>query len=330
VNVNNSHIPRDAAELLMSGYDGVLGLRKRWGQIGPYVFTQNDQLTDLVTEPRYPMGKLIRRLLKANPGKKFGVVARGCDVRAVKALAEDKYLDIESVAFVGVMCSEEQASECNCEKPIYNVIQCTGCWECVENCPEKAIEISSCCPVVLPNEFDSTLASRRAIYTPYLQAVPRLYLRDSEHCLKLTDKLDCKGCANICKAGAILNDDHEKEENIEVGAILAMPGFDEFMAELKYDFGYSRYPDVVSSMEFERLLSSSGPFSGHVLRLSDRREPKKIAFLQCIGSRDISCRNEYCSSVCCMYAIKEAVIARSSIRSERHSRNGYTGKRHSR
>jgi len=321
MDTNNTHITSRTLELLNNGYNGVVGLRKRWGHVGPYIFTNKDELKDVVVEPRYPMAMLVRNLLKAvrkdsigEPAKKFGVVARGCDIRAIKELIEDNLVDAEAIAFVGVICSEEQAAECNCEKPIYELTKCTGCWECVEKCPEKAIEISSCCPIVLPNEFDEGLASRRAIYVPYPQAVPRTYLRDAEHCLKLTDKLDCKGCGNICKAEAVINDDQARQEDVEVGAIVVVPGFEQFLAELKYDFGYSRYPDVVSSVEFERLLSASGPFTGHLQRLSDGKKPKRIAFLQCIGSRDISCRNAYCSSVCCMYAIKEAVIAKEHLK----------------
>ncbi len=314
MNTNNIHIASQASELLDNGCDGIVGLRKRWGHTGPYVFTQKDELAEIVVEPRYPMAMLVRNLLHAEPDKKLGVVARGCDIRAIKALAEDKLLDADSVAFVGVICSEEQAAECNCEKPIYELTKCTGCWECIEKCPEDAIEINSCCPIVLPNEFDEGLSFRRAIYTPYPQAVPRTYLRDAEHCLKLTDKLDCKGCTNICEAEAVIADDQVKEENVEVGAIVVVPGFKEFVSKLKYDFGYSRYDDVVSSIEFERILSASGPSSGHVRKLSDGKEPKKIAFLQCVGSRDISCRNGYCSSVCCMYAIKEAVIAKEHLK----------------
>ncbi|MFZ2148351.1 MAG: FAD-dependent oxidoreductase [Sedimentisphaerales bacterium] len=314
MDTNNTHITSRTLELLNNGYNGVIGLRKRWGHVGPYIFTNKDELEDVVVEPRYPMAMLVRNLLKAEPAKKFGVVARGCDIRAIKELIEDNLVDAEAIAFVGVICSEEQAAECNCEKPIYELTKCTGCWECVEKCPEKAIEISSCCPIVLPNEFDEGLASRRAIYVPYPQAVPRTYLRDAEHCLKLTDKLDCKGCSNICKAEAVINDDQAHQEDVEVGAIVVVPGFEKFLAELKYDFGYSRYPDVVSSVEFERLLSASGPFAGHLQRLSDGKKPKRIAFLQCIGSRDISCRNAYCSSVCCMYAIKEAVIAKEHLK----------------
>jgi heterodisulfide reductase subunit A-like polyferredoxin len=261
MNTNNTHIPGEAAKLLSSGYDGVVGLKSRWGHVGPYLFTRADELQEIVIEPRYPMAKVVRTLLEAEPGKKFGVVARGCDIRAVKEMIEDDLVKAESVAFVGVVCSEELAAECNCEKPIYELTKCTGCWECVEKCPEKAIEISSCCPIVLPNEFDGALASRRAIYTPYPQAVPRTYLRDAEHCLKLTDKLDCKGCTNICKAEAIINDDNPQEKDIEVGAIVVVPGFEEFLPELKYDFGYSRYPNVVSSVEFERILSKESLFS---------------------------------------------------------------------
>ena len=314
MNSDDIHIVHRARELLNSGCSGVVGLRKRWGHVGPHVFTLRDSFEDLVLEPRYPMAKVVRRLLDAEPGRKLGVVARGCDVRAIKVLAEDGLVAADSVAFVGLACSVDQAKLCNCEKPIFTMTKCTGCWECVENCPEEAIAVNSCCPVVLPNEFDENLASRRAIYTPYLQAVPRLYLRDAEHCLKLTDRLDCKGCTNICKAEAILDDDHEIEEEVEVGAVVVTPGFDEFLATLNYDFGYSQFPDVMTSMELERVLSSSGPFAGHVRRPSDGVEPKRIAFLQCVGSRDISCRNRYCSSVCCMYAIKEAVIAKEHLR----------------
>ena len=310
ISTDNTHIPGDVRELLRSGCSAVLGLRKRWGHVGPYLFTQDDPLDDLVVEPRYPMANIVRTLLKAEPGKKLGVVARGCDVRAIKALVEDQLLDAEYIAFVGVECSEEQAAECNCEKPIYSTTKCTGCWECVKDCPEEAIKISSCCPIVLSNEFDEGLASRRAIYIPYPQAVPLLYLRDSEHCLQLTDKLDCKGCTNICEAKAIMVDDHEQEEDIEVGAVILATGFDEFDARQKYELGYSRFADVITSIEFERILSASGPYESHVVRLSDGKEPRRIAFLQCVGSRDQQCGNTYCSSVCCMYAIKEAVIAK--------------------
>jgi len=307
---NNAHIPALIRRLLRGGCVGVLGLKERWGQVGPYLFTDGDDLDGLVLEPRYPLANVARALVAATPGQRYGVLARGCDVRAIQALEKQGAIPEGAVAVVGVACSVEQAMECNCEKPIYDVTSCTGCWKCVEECPEEAITISSCCPIVLPNEFDQGLTSRRAIYLPYPQAVPRLALRDSAHCLQLTDKLDCKGCTNICEAQAIMPDDAPREEDIEVGAVILAPGFDEFDPTVKYELGYSRFADVVTSIEFERILSASGPYSGHLLRPSDGKEPKRIAFLQCVGSRDVQVGNAYCSSVCCMYAIKEAVIAK--------------------
>ncbi|UCC22747.1 MAG: FAD-dependent oxidoreductase [Planctomycetota bacterium] len=139
-------------------------------------------------------------------------------------------------------------------------------------------------------------------------------VQEAKRCLHCSICSECLQCASSCKAEAICHQQQDTIEQIDVGAIVVVPGFEEFLAQLKYDFGYSRYPDVVSSVQFERILSASGPFAGHVQRPSDGKEPKKIAFLQCVGSRDISCRNAYCSSVCCMYAIKEAVIAKEHLK----------------
>ena len=137
---------------------------------------------------------------------------------------------------------------------------------------------------------------------------------EASRCLSCAVCSECMACVKTCKAEAICHEQQDTIEQIDVGAVVVVPGFEEYMAKLKYDFGYSRYEDVVSSIQFERILSASGPFSGHVKRISDGKTPKKIAFLQCVGSRDISCRNGYCSSVCCMYAIKEAVIAKEHMK----------------
>jgi heterodisulfide reductase subunit A-like polyferredoxin/NADPH-dependent glutamate synthase beta subunit-like oxidoreductase len=139
-------------------------------------------------------------------------------------------------------------------------------------------------------------------------------LREAGRCLHCTVCSECLRCAAVCKAGAIRHGDRDVVEDLDVGAVVVLPGFEEFTSRLDYDYGYSRYPDVVSSMEFERILSASGPFGGHVQRPSDGKVPRRIAFLQCVGSRDVSCRNAYCSSVCCMYAIKEAVIAKEHVK----------------
>jgi heterodisulfide reductase subunit A-like polyferredoxin len=138
---------------------------------------------------------------------------------------------------------------------------------------------------------------------------------EAERCLACGVCSECYRCVDACKPGAINHDLRDSYTEMNVGAVLVTTGFDEFDARRKYELGYSRYADVVSSIEFERLLSASGPCAGHVQRPSDGAVPHRIAFLQCVGSRDQQCGNEYCSSVCCMYAIKEAVIAREHDRS---------------
>jgi heterodisulfide reductase subunit A len=180
------------------------------------------------------------------------------------------------------------------KKPRYvNEEKCNGCGVCAQHCP-----------IEVPSEFDERLGIRKAIYVPFPQAVPLKYAIDEENCLK------CRLCEKVCKPQAV--DFNQKPEvlSLEVGAIILAPGFEEFDPHLKSMYGYGRYANVVSSIEFERILSASGPYVGKVLRPSDGTVPWRIAFIQCVGSRDALVGNNYCSSVCCMYAIKEAVIAR--------------------
>jgi len=138
--------------------------------------------------------------------------------------------------------------------------------------------------------------------------------KEAEKCLSCGICSECYQCVDVCIANAI---DHEMcggEETISVGAIIAAPGGEIFDAKLKGEYGFGIYENVVTSIQFERILSASGPFFGHVQRISDAREPKKIAFIQCVGSRDAACGNSWCSSVCCMYATKEAIIAKEHAR----------------
>ncbi len=134
---------------------------------------------------------------------------------------------------------------------------------------------------------------------------------EAGRCLKCGICSECYQCVTACLAGAVDHAMKPRERTIEVGSIILAPGFTPFDPEKYETYGYSTHPNVVTSMEFERLLSASGPYEGHLVRPSDHKEPKKIAWLQCVGSRDINlCDHSYCSAVCCMYAIKEAVIAK--------------------
>ncbi|MDO8716011.1 MAG: FAD-dependent oxidoreductase, partial [Dehalococcoidales bacterium] len=176
--------------------------------------------------------------------------------------------------------------------------KCTGCGICVEKCPWKA-----------PNKFEQGLKERKAIYVPYAQAIPNIPTIDREACAYFKNG-KCKACQKFCGQNAIDFTQTDKEITLNVGSVILTPGFEAFDAKLKGEYGYGRYPNVVTSLEFERILSASGPFQGKVLRPSDKKHPHRIAWIQCVGSRDTSIGNGYCSSVCCMYAVKEAVIAR--------------------
>ncbi|MBW1678742.1 MAG: FAD-dependent oxidoreductase, partial [Deltaproteobacteria bacterium] len=132
---------------------------------------------------------------------------------------------------------------------------------------------------------------------------------EANRCLNCGVCSECFQCVEACGAGAVIHDMKEEIMEIKVGAIVLTPGFEKFNPELKGEYGHGRMKNVVTSIEFERILSASGPYQGHVVRPSDHKEPEKIAWIQCVGSRDSLCGNEYCSSVCCMYATKEAIMA---------------------
>jgi heterodisulfide reductase subunit A-like polyferredoxin len=175
--------------------------------------------------------------------------------------------------------------------------KCVGCGDCASKCPVK-----------IPNEFDEGLGNRKAIFIPFPQAVPLKYKIDKENCL-FFKKGVCKVCSKICKAGAIDYDQVPIEISLEVVSIIVATGYDQMKPQLKKEYGYGRFNNVIHTLEFERMLSASGPTAGKVIRPSDNTIPKKIVFINCVGSRDIN-NAEYCSRVCCMYAIKTAVIAK--------------------
>ncbi len=175
---------------------------------------------------------------------------------------------------------------------------CTGCGQCTLYCLKQ-----------IGDDYNEHLATSKAAHIDYSQAVPTSYYIDAKACLRLNYET-CGLCAVACQAGAIRFDQKEEEVELRVGAVVLAPGFGRVGEEVLRHYGWGKYEDVLTAFEHERLMCASGPTGGEIVRPSDEKHPKKIAFLQCIGSRDETCGNNYCSSVCCMYAIKQASLAR--------------------
>ena len=167
--------------------------------------------------------------------------------------------------------------------------KCTGCGLCAQYCPVNAID-----------SFNQGLSDRSAIYIDYPQAVPLTFLIDRDQCI------GCGLCDNICLAHAINYSDTEQSSSLHVGAIILAPGAESIDAKAIGNYGYQTFPNVVTSMEFERLISTGGPLQGHFGRPSDQKKPQRVAFIQCVGSRtrDPAKGNPYCSNICCMNTIK--------------------------
>jgi heterodisulfide reductase subunit A len=185
-------------------------------------------------------------------------------------------------------------------KPRYvNEDKCTGCGVCRDKCPAK-----------VSNEFDAGMGQRKAIYTPFPQAVPNIPVIDKEHCTFFL-KGKCRACEKFCEAKAIDFEQKEKIIEVDVGSIIVTTGFDALDPTPMTQFGYGRYPNVYTGVQFERLSNASGPTNGKLV-LKDGSTPKSVAILHCIGSRDKN-YHEYCSRVCCMYALKFSHIIREKI-----------------
>ncbi|MFA6220957.1 MAG: FAD-dependent oxidoreductase [Desulfomonilaceae bacterium] len=176
--------------------------------------------------------------------------------------------------------------------------KCTSCGACAQKCPTK-----------VPNEYNFGHDIRKAIYKDYAQGIPSVYTIDPDHCRIFQGK-KCGVCAKVCPAGAIDYEQKDVIEEFEVGAVIMAPGYELFDTAKVAEYGHGIAPNVVVNLEMERILSASGPFSGIVTRPSDGRHPKKIAWIQCVASRDRRKGMPHCSSVCCMASIKQAVIAR--------------------
>jgi len=180
--------------------------------------------------------------------------------------------------------------------------KCTGCGICATKCPVR-----------LPDEYNKALSKTRCIGIPFPQAVPAVPIINAGQCLYLT-RGKCGVCKKLCQADAINYDQKPEDLELQVAAAILALGSDEFEAILKDEYGYRTFPNVITSIELERLLSASGPTQGHVQRPSDGKEPARVAFLQCVGSRDMQIGNDYCSAICCMQAAKDAIILPEHLR----------------
>ncbi|RJR29918.1 MAG: CoB--CoM heterodisulfide reductase iron-sulfur subunit A family protein [Desulfobacteraceae bacterium] len=179
--------------------------------------------------------------------------------------------------------------------------KCVGCGECAGKCPTKVID-----------EFNAGLGQRKAIYKYFPQAVPSTYVIDPENCRLMKGK-KCGVCEKTCKAKAINYSQKDSEIVLDVGAVVMATGFDLYdVAPLK-EYGWGTIKNVLTAMQFERMICASGPTGGHLKRPSDGKEPVSLAFIQCVGSRDVR-HKRYCSAVCCMHATKEAILAHEHCR----------------
>ena len=182
-----------------------------------------------------------------------------------------------------------------------NFATCTGCGACWQKCPVK-----------VPNEFNMGIDKRKAIYTPFPQAVPNKPVIDAEHCTYLL-KGKCGICAKFCEKGSI---DYTMQDEVierEVGAVVVATGYDLWDPKPYEEYGVGRYKDIITSLEFERMVSASGPTNGVPVRPSDGKVPKNVVFIKCIGSRDEAKGIEYCSKVCCMYTAKHAILLHHKV-----------------
>ena len=168
---------------------------------------------------------------------------------------------------------------------------CTGCGQCQE-----------VCPIEIPNYYDEGVGMVRAAYIPFPQAVPLCATIDKNYCI------DCGLCETVCGPEAIDRDMEPEEIELHVGTIIAATGYDPYDPTEKYEYGYGRYTNVITAMEIERMINASGPTGGHVQKPSDGKEPKRVAFIHCVGSRDEQIGKSYCSRVCCMYSMKNAQL----------------------
>lgn len=261
------------------------------------LYLANAGIKTYVVEKKPSIGGVMAQLDKTFPTLDCSLCIlspRMADVGKHESIELVTYADIEDISgYAGNFHVKVK------KKPRYVVKDnCRLCGVCAEKCPVK-----------LPDEFNVGLKERKAIYIPFPQAVPNYYLVDPEKCLHLT-KGKCMLCKKNCPNEAVDFDQTEELMEFDVGAIIVATGFNLYDAHEKKEYGYGRYPNVITNLDFERWVSADGPTHGKVVRPSDGEPPKKIAFIQCVGSRDEKEGAAYCSRICCMATVKQATMLR--------------------
>jgi heterodisulfide reductase subunit A len=223
-------------------------------------------------------------------------------IESPKFIECDRHPNIEILTYTEVDSVQGEAGDFTVtlvKKPRYVIEEnCTGCTVCVEYCPVK-----------VPDPFNQNLSTNKAIHIYFSQAVPLVTYID-ENCLYLKDK-KCTICQGVCEHDAIDFNQEAEKVNVKVGAIVLSPGYEAFDPKPRGDYGYGKMENVVTSLDFERVLCATGPHEGEILRPSDKKHPHKIAWIHCVGSRQvIEGGNSYCSSVCCSYIQKQVILAK--------------------
>ncbi len=283
--LSESEVPVEDKALVIGG--GVAGMQAAMdlGDMGFHVY---------LVEKQPSIGGRMARFDKVFPTNDCSICILGPKMVEV---ARNKNIEImsysEVVDFKGFVGNFEVTVE---HKPRYiNFDLCTGCAQC-----------SEACPVEIPYDFNEGFGTRKAAYVPFPQAVPLKAVIDMENCLRSEGK-ECKACIKACERNAIDFSQKTTYSHLKVGAVIVAPGFTTYDPEKNNDYGYGIYDNVITTMEFERLLNAAGPTDGHVIRPSDCKEPMRVGFINCVGSRDTS-TNIHCSNVCCMFNIKNATL----------------------
>lgn len=227
-------------------------------------------------------------------------------IESPKFIETDRQPNIQLMTYTDVDSVEGEPGDFTVtllKKPRYVIEdKCTGCTVCVEYCPVK-----------IPDPFNQDLSLNKAVHIYFSQAVPLVTYID-ESCLFLKDKT-CSICQTVCENNAIDFGQKAEKVKVKVGAIILTPGYETFDPLPRNDYGYGQFANVVTSMDFERLLCSTGPHEGQILRPSDKKHPKKIAWIHCVGSRQVNPTgaNSYCSAVCCSYTQKQVILAKDHL-----------------